>query len=470
MRDIFRRRRMWRPRPALKGSYDVVIIGGGSHGLATAYYLRQRGITDVCVLEKSYIGSGAAGRNTTILRSNYKTPEGARFYDASVKLYEGLSQELNFNLLFSQCGHLTLAHSDRAMFVMANRAEVNRLQGIDSRLIGPDEVKRLAPAMHVSPDATYPIMGALYHPPGGIIRHDAVVWGLARGADAGGAEIHPYTEVLGLERTNGRVDAVRTNRGTIRAGPGGQLPPRAGARCCATWPASALPITTHILQACVTEPMKPLLDVVIVSSQMHVYISQTDRGEFLMGAEIEPWTTYRMQGTLNFLQEVTRHTLELFPQLEHARLLRSWAGPVRPQPRLQPDPRQDRGRELPRQRRLGHLRLQGRADRRPDAGRARRHRPHARPHRPLRARALLRGPARVRARRRRRQPLTDHGANVKSSLEIAQDAVLKPIEQIAEEVGLEDEEFEPYGRYKAKIDLGVLDRMQRRCPTASSCA
>ena len=181
-----------------------------------------------------------------------------------------------------------------------------------------------------------------------------------------------------------------------------------------------------------------------------------------MGAEIEPWTTYRMQGTLNFLQEVTRHTLELFPQLEHARLLRSWAGPVRPQPRLQPDPRQDRGRELPRQRRLGHLRLQGRADRRPDPRRARRHRPHARPHRPLLARALLRGPPRLRARRRRRQPLTDHGAIVKSSLEIAQDAVLKPIEQIAEEVGLEDEEFEPYGRYKAKIDLGVLDRMQRR--------
>ena len=152
MRDIFRRRRMWRPRPTLKDSYDVVIIGGGSHGLATAYYLRERGITDVCVLEKSYIGSGAAGRNTTILRSNYKTPEGARFYDASVKLYEGLSRELNFNLLFSQCGHLTLAHSDRALFVMANRAEVNRLQGIDSRLIGPDEVKRLAPAMYVGPD------------------------------------------------------------------------------------------------------------------------------------------------------------------------------------------------------------------------------------------------------------------------------------------------------------------------------
>jgi sarcosine oxidase, subunit beta len=324
--DLFRKRRMWRPQQDLKDSYDVVIVGGGSHGLATAYYLRQRGITNVAVLEKRYIGSGAAGRNTTILRSNYKTPEGARFYDASVKLYEGLSRELDFNLLFSQCGHLTLAHSDRAMFVMANRAEVNRLEGIDSRLIAPAELKRLAPAMRVeSGDAVYPIMGALYHPPGGIIRHDAVVWGLARGADAGGAELHQNTEVLGMDRSNGRVTAVRTNRGTVRAG--------VVLNCTAGWSTLIsemagvpMPITTHILQACVTEPLKPLLDVVIVSSQMHVYISQTDRGEFLMGAEIEPWTTYRMQGTLNFLQEVCRHTLELFPQLERARILRSWAG------------------------------------------------------------------------------------------------------------------------------------------------
>jgi len=318
---------MWRPRSELKDSYDVVIIGGGSHGLASAYYLaRDHGITNVAVLEKSYIGSGAAGRNTTILRSNYKTVEGARFYDASLKLYEGLGAQLNFNLLFSQNGHLTLAHSDRAMFVMANRAEVNRINGIDSRLIHPDEIKKLAPAMQVdNPDAVYPIQGALYHPPGGVIRHDAVVWGLARGADRGGAEIHPYTEVTGIDRSNGKVTGVQTNRGPIKAG--------TVLNCTAVWSSLIsgmagvkLPITTHILQACVTEPLKPFLDVVIVSSQMHVYISQTDRGEVLMGAEIEPWTTYRMQGTLNFLQEVTRHTLELFPQLEHARLLRSWAG------------------------------------------------------------------------------------------------------------------------------------------------
>jgi sarcosine oxidase subunit beta len=326
LKDIFRVRRMWRPRSELKSKYDVVIIGGGSHGLATAYYLaKNHGITNVAVLEKSYIGSGAAGRNTTIIRANYRTPEGAAFYSESVKLYEGLSADLDFNLLFSQQGHLTLAHSDRGLITANERAEVNRLLGIDSRVIYLDEIARLCPEMDLSQDVTWPVMGALYHPPGGIIRHDAVVWGYARGVDREGAEIHPYTEVTGILRNNGRVRGVETTRGEIECD--------TIISCTAGWSTLIadmagvpLPITTHILQAFVTEPVKPFLDVVVVSSQMHIYVSQTDRGEFLIGAEIEPYTTYKGIGTFPFLEISARHTLELFPQLEQAKILRSWTG------------------------------------------------------------------------------------------------------------------------------------------------
>ncbi|MDQ3424804.1 MAG: FAD-dependent oxidoreductase [Actinomycetota bacterium] len=317
---------MWRPRSELKRRYDVVVVGAGSHGLATAYYLAKRhGIRDVCVLDKSYIGSGAAGRNTTIIRSNYRTPEGAEFYRASVRLYERLSAELDFNLMFSQHGHLTLAHSDRALVTMQERAEVNKLLGIKSSVVGPQEIHELCPPLDVSDRPSYPILGALYHAPGGIIRHDAVVWGYARAADRLGVEIHPNTEVTGFERDGDRIVAVETPRGRIECG---QI-------VCATagWSSLVaglarvrLPITTHILQAFVTEPMKPFLDVIIVSSQLHVYISQTDRGEFLIGAEIEPYTTYKGTGTLSFLEFSSKHTLELFPQLERIRILRTWTG------------------------------------------------------------------------------------------------------------------------------------------------
>jgi len=317
---------MWRPRSELKSRYDVVVIGGGSHGLATAYYLvRNHGIRSVAVLEQSYIGSGAAGRNTTIIRANYRTPEGAAFYKRSVELYEKLSAELDFNLLFSQQGHLTLAHSERAMVTMTERAEVNQLLGIDSRLVYLDEIAKLCPELDLSDHPTWPIMGALYHPPGGIIRHDAVVWGFARGADRGGVEIHPYTEVTGIERKNGRVTGVRTTRGEIACDT--VVSATAGwSTLVADLAEVKLPITTHILQAFVTEPVKPFLDVVIVSSQMHVYISQTDRGEFLIGAEIEPYTTYRGTSTFPFLEYSARHVLELFPQLEQVNVLRQWTG------------------------------------------------------------------------------------------------------------------------------------------------
>jgi sarcosine oxidase, subunit beta len=326
VKDIFQVSRMWRPRGELKRRYEVVIVGGGSHGLATAYYLaKHHGITDVCILEKSYIGSGASGRNTTIIRANYRTPEGAEFYRESVALYERLSVELDFNLMFSQHGHLTLAHSDRGMVVSQERAEVNKLLGIKSEVVGPERIKELCPQLDLSDRPAYPIMGALYHPPGGIIRHDAVVWAFARGADRLGVEIHPYTEVTGLERDGDRITAVETTRGRVACGQ--VVSATAGwSSLVARLAAMRLPITTHILQAFVTEPLKPFLDVVIVSGQLHVYISQTDRGEFLIGAEIEPYTTYKSTGTLSFLEYSARHTLELFPQLERIKVLRTWTG------------------------------------------------------------------------------------------------------------------------------------------------
>jgi len=202
---------------------------------------------------------------------------------------------------------------------------VNQLLGVDSRVVSRDEIAKLCPQLELSSDVTWPIVGALYHPPGGIIRHDAVVWGLARAADRRGVEVHPYTEVTGIERSNGRVTGVRTSRGDVEAGT--VISAAAGwSTLIGDMAGVPLPITTHILQAFVTEPLKPFLDVVIVSSQMHVYISQTDRGEFLIGAEIEPYTTYRGTSTFPFLEDSARHTLELFPQLESAKVLRQWTG------------------------------------------------------------------------------------------------------------------------------------------------
>jgi sarcosine oxidase subunit beta len=325
MLGLVRKHRYFR-RHELKKHYDVVVIGGGAHGMATAYYLaKEFGVRDVAVLEQSYIGAGASGRNTTIIRSNYLTPEGTRFYQASVDLYETLSQDLDFNMLFSQHGHLTLAHSDRSVNTMMERAEVNRLLGVDSRVIFPDEVKEVCPQLDVSDHPTFPILAALYHPPGGIIRHDAVVWGYAKEADKAGVAIHPYTEVTGIERSNGRATGVRTNRGDISAG--------TVVSCVAGWSTLVcdmagvpLPITTHILQACVTEPVKPLLSKIIVSGTLHIYISQSDRGEFVMGSEIEPYSGYQNQGTFRFIEDLAMHMIELLPMLGHARILRQWTG------------------------------------------------------------------------------------------------------------------------------------------------
>jgi sarcosine oxidase subunit beta len=321
---------MWRSHD-LKKSYDVVIIGAGVHGLAIAYYLGKRGITNVALLDKGYLGGGASGRNTAIIRSNYRTPEGVAFYDESVKLYENLALELDYNLMFSQQGHLTVAHTDRGVTTLRERAETNRLLGVNSRLITPHDIAELVPGMDVGGDAHQPILAGLYHPPGGIIRHDAVVWGYARGVDRMGIEIHPFTEVTAITTTstngNGtrRVEGVVTNRASITA----RTVVNATAGWCSTIAHMAgveLPIVTYPLQALVTERLKPWLNAVIVSATLHVYVNQTDRGEVVIGEEIDPFSSYSSRSTLRFLENAAAHTLELFPCLGRVKVLRQWAG------------------------------------------------------------------------------------------------------------------------------------------------
>lgn len=317
--------KVWR-RHELKRSYEVVIIGGGVHGLATAYYLaKNHGIRDIAVLDKAYLGSGGSGRNTAIIRSNYLTPEGVRFYDRSLKLYESLSDDLNFNVMFSQRGHMTLAHNDSSLRTMRWRAEVNKLQGIDSEVIDPAEIKKLAPYLDTSEDVRYPILGALYHPPGGIIRHDAVVWGYARGADAAGVELHQGTEVTAIETRGDAVTGVRTNRGHISA--------PVVVNCTAGWSTLIsdmvgvdMPITTSPLQAAVTEPVRVFLSTVVVSGSLHTYVSQTDRGELVFGASVDPFTSYSTRTSLEFSEGLAGNIVELMPAVSRMRLLRQWAG------------------------------------------------------------------------------------------------------------------------------------------------
>ena len=324
MWQLFNSDRMWRKSP-LRDRYDVVIIGAGVHGLATAYYLCKRGIKNIAILERGYLGGGNSGRNTAILRSNYRTPEGISFYDESIKLYEALSEELEFNLLFAQEGHLTLAHTDSALIGLRVRADANRVIGVNSRLVDRDEIKALVPELDLSLDVRNPVLGALYHPPGGIIRHDAVVWGYARGVDRMGAEIHTHTEVIGIGRQNGRIDSVKTTRGDIQT----EFVVNATSGWCtsvARLAGVSLPVTSHPLQACVTEPLKPFLDKVVVSANLHVYVNQTDRGEVVLGAEIDPYVSYSLRSTFPTLELIASHTLELFPCLKDVCVMRQWTG------------------------------------------------------------------------------------------------------------------------------------------------
>jgi len=327
--------RLW-AQHELRRSYDVVIVGGGVHGLACAYYLaKEHGITNVAVVDKGWLGGGGSGRNTAILRSNYLTPEGIRFYDRSLQLYRAMSGELNFNVMFSQRGHLTLAHSDAALRTMRWRAEVNVLQGVSSCVVDAAQVKALVPSLDVSPHTAHPIVGALYHPPGGTIRHDAVVWGYGRAAAALGVELHQQTEVgdivveggdgPGGKGPGGRVTGVRTSRGDISA--------PVVVNCAAGWASTVaelagvtLPITTTPLQAAVTEPVKVFLPAVVVSGSLHVYVSQTDRGELVFGAAVDPVATYSTRGSLEFVEGLASNIVQLMPGVARLRLLRQWAG------------------------------------------------------------------------------------------------------------------------------------------------
>ena len=312
--------------PELKPRYDVVIVGAGGHGLATAYYLaKHHGITNVAVVDKGYVGGGNTARNTAIIRSNYLTPEGVRFYDASLRLFRDLSHELDFNIMYSERGHLTLAHTEAALRTSRWRAEVNKHLDVDSEVVSPEEIARIEPTLNLSRDVRYPILGALHHRPGAIARHDAVAWGYAIGAAEHGVEIHPNTEVTGILVEGGAATGVETTRGTVRcgcvvqavAGSSGLLAGMAGFK---------LPIRSVPLQACVSQPLKPFLDTIVVSGSLHVYISQSARGELVMGGATDPYPLYSTRSTLDFMEGLMGHVLELFPFLGNLKILRQWAG------------------------------------------------------------------------------------------------------------------------------------------------
>jgi sarcosine oxidase, subunit beta len=318
--------RMFRTPEKLKSHYDVVIIGGGGHGLAAAYYLaRDHGITDVAVLERSYIGSGGTGRNTAIVRSNYLTPEGVKFYDYSVRLFQDLSEDLDINLFYSERGHFTLAHTDATLRTMRWRAEVNKHLGVQSELVGPEFIRECCPELDLSCGGHAPILGALFHPPGAIARHDAVAWGYGRGADQRGVEIHQQTEVIGIQVKSGQIVAVETNRGIVEtrkvlsavAGYTPTITKLLGIRT---------PLVIHPLQACVTEPLKPWLNNIIVSASLHLYVSQSSRGELVMGASLDPYELHSTRSTLDFVESLAGHLLDLFPFLYDVKILRQWAG------------------------------------------------------------------------------------------------------------------------------------------------
>lgn len=316
--------RAWRdaaPKPA----YDVVIVGGGGHGLATAYYLAKRfGVRNVAVLEKSWIGSGNVGRNTTIVRSNYLLPGNIPFYELSMQLWEGLEQDFNYNAMVSQRGILNLCHSDAQRDAFARRGNAMRLHGVDAELLDEEGVREMYPWLNFD-DARFPIRGGLLQRRGGTVRHDAVAWGYARGADGCGVDIIQNCEVTGFKIENGRVSGVETSRGFIGAGKVG-LSCAGNSSRVATLAGLRLPIESHVLQAFVSEGIKPLIDGVITFGAGHFYISQSDKGGLVFGGDIDGYNSYAQRGNLPVVEDVLEGGMALMPRIGRVRLLRSWGG------------------------------------------------------------------------------------------------------------------------------------------------
>jgi sarcosine oxidase subunit beta len=309
----------------LKSSYDVVIIGGGGHGVATAYYLaKYHGITNVAILEKGYLGGGNTARNTAVIRSNYLTSEGVKFYSESVNMFKELSNEFDFNIMYSERGQLTLAHTDAAVRSFRQRAEVNKHFGGRTELIGPQEIKELVPTLNMNP-AHMPVLAGLWHMDGATARHDAVAWGYAKGATQRGVELHQLTEVTDVVVNNNKVTGVKTNRGTVQcgcviqavAGHSSLVAAKAGFR---------MPITTYPLQAMVTQPVKPFLDQMVSSSALHCYVQQTSRGEIVFGGGSDPYPLYNTRSTLELKESLLAHAIEMFPFMANIKLMRQWTG------------------------------------------------------------------------------------------------------------------------------------------------
>jgi sarcosine oxidase subunit beta len=318
---------LWRS-PEPEASYEVVIVGGGGHGLATAYYLaREHGITDIAVLERGWLAGGNITRNTTIIRSNYLWDESAAIYEHSLKLWEGLEQELGYDLLFSQRGVLNLAHSLPDVREGARRVNANRLNGIDAEWLEPDAVAEVCPIVNISPELRYPVLGATFQPRGGIARHENVAWGYARAADALGVDLIQGCEVTGIELDRGRAVAVQTTRGRIAAGRIGLV--AAGySSVLAGLAGLRLPVQSHPLQALVSELYEEVLDTVVMSNAVHVYVSQAHKGELVMGAGIDSYNSYAQRGSFHVVEDQLAAAVELFPIFAHAHVLRTWAGIV----------------------------------------------------------------------------------------------------------------------------------------------